>query len=283
MAVDVGSPGDMRCLTGIWNGPERFTPTSGTTRWTCARSGVKLLVDPSKDYRLEIAAGMGPIKIRKAVLLNGKRIGGLEEQEMVNGVYTYDIPSSAFGGRSIADLVFDTDTIVPSEVFPGSPDGRHVGVAVDWVRLTQRGATPAPIANLDLPARIELKTSGIYSRWTHRAGTGYVVLFPYAPDRSENTYAYQQLLRELIYNRTALDPQQRNAVNANGDSDGVQATLFDDSVLYLNPTDKRINKSVTVDGRKYRLDLPAHSMGSISRRDGTADIRLIPPAGSIPK
>ncbi len=279
MTVDVGSPGDTMWLTGIWNGPEQFVPGGSTTRWTCARSGVRLGVDPSKDYRLEIAAGWGDVKLRKSVLLNGREIGKLEPREMSNGVYAYDIPSSALGGRSIADVVFDTDTIVPSEVYKGSPDGRHLGIAVDWVRMTQVGADPAPIANRDVPVRIELNLRGIYSKWTHRVGAGYVVFFPYGADRAENGYAYQQLLHELIYNLTALAPHKKSAMRVDGDNDGVQATLFEDSVLYLNPTDNRIEKRVTVDGREYRLDLPAHSIGSISRRDGTVDIPRIPAAG----
>ena len=276
MAVDVGTPGDTKWLTGIWNGPERFIPGGSTTRWTCEKSGVKLCVDPSRSYRLEIAAGIGQIRIRKSVLLDGQKIGDLDDRQRTRGVYTYNIPSSAFGGRPVANLVFETDTIIPSEVFKGSPDGRRLGIAVDWVRMTQRGATSAPIANPDIAAKIELNLREIYSRWTHRVGAGYVVFFPYG---SESADEYQQLLQELIYNLTALDPHKKNAMRVDGDNDGVQATLFSDTVLYLNPTEKRIEKQVSVDGRVYRLSLPAHAIGAIARRDRTVDIPRIPAAG----
>ena len=140
--VRIGAEGDDDYLTGEWNGreiaPGEWKDPDGTKRWSGKDSGLRLGVDPSRHYTIEIQVSENEFAARSRWRL------------MVNGKPSMDIPAGSgqtstlklgpeqFAGKRELDIRFDGKLWRPSDL-TDSPDDRLLGLAVGRVRLISDG------------------------------------------------------------------------------------------------------------------------------------------------
>lgn len=146
--VQVGAKGDINYLTGEWHSPEdaqgEWGDPEATKRWSGKSAGLKLTVDPTEHYTLELGVSANPTaaKFHRWLYVNGKRV--LDIPAKGGQVLKVPLGPKQFGGKRELDLVFDCELWRPCDL-SDSPDTRPLGVAVGRVRLvSSKQAEPQP-------------------------------------------------------------------------------------------------------------------------------------------
>lgn len=102
----------------------------------------------------------------------------------------------------------------------------------------------------DGESRRDASVGELLTSHSRKAGKGCVIVVP-AEKGDENRFAL--LAADLAHNLSKYFPGKRNVAQVDDAIDGVSATLFADRILYLNPNDKPIEKTV----RLRKSDFPA--------------------------
>jgi len=117
--------------------------------------------------------------------------------------------------------------------------------------------TAAPLAD---GCRVLAQSSNRPAAWAVPRGKGWVIVWAGADDGPEAQRACCELLRDVVYNLTALDPTKANARELDTAWDSVYVTLLGNGeALVLNAADEP--RTATVGATE--LALPPHSLRSV--------------------
>jgi len=248
-ALDVGTASDDVHLFGDWHnretGPEWRELPGATKRWSGARSGALVPIDPSADATLVIDCFLSPHSFpgENRVLVNGEHVGDFEGT--APGERRFAVPVAALKGRAVAEVTLEINTWRPSD--HGSDDGRWLGVGVREIRMFSNAAELSPAAAT--PILMSLDRDAVVEHCVRRLGKGAVVVLPPDPRTA-------QVVGEAVV-LALSEPQafgcERQAVPVPAPAaDGVYITTVADGLLMLNWTDE----ARTVLG----VDIPAHGI-----------------------
>ncbi len=74
-------------------------------------------------------------------------------------------------------------------------------------------------------------------------GKGLTIYFP---ANKSLLKGYLEVVRQAMYHLSQIDPTRRDALPIDDSADGVYATLFTDKILYYNPKDVAVTKTVKI-------------------------------------
>ncbi len=244
----VGNPQVTTYLSGSWQDPD----VSGTDirRWTGASAAIKLPLMSGSRYEVSVQATIPTeaASLIHEVLLDGVKLGTLDAVGDVR--YRFIIPRSLLmgsSGVSVHILTFKSETFTPAVGSSESKAGAALGVHVQEVTISKPGITASPDAppgvlqqrlNLSLLTSVQSDQS-----WVRRYGKGLTVYFPATRQLMRG---YLAVLNQVIYHLSEIDPDMRDALPIDGESDGVYATLFPDKILYYNSTDQSVTEHFSI-------------------------------------
>ncbi len=247
-SLAVGNPNVTPYLSGSWQDPD----VSGTDirRWTGASAAIKLPLMSGSRYELSVRATIPQeaASLKHEVLLDGVKLGDLDAVGDVR--YRFIIPRTLLmgsSGVSVHVLTFTSETFTPAAGSSESKAGAPLGVHVEEVTVSKPGISPsadAPPGVLQQRLNLSLLTSSQSDQsWVRRYGKGLTIYFP-ATRRLMR--GYLAVLNQVIYHLSEIDPDMRDALPIDGESDGVYATLFPDKILYFNSTDQTVTEHVAI-------------------------------------
>src|SRR5579884_3901355 len=273
--INVGDPAAADYLGGEWFDPDSVDDVK--RRWTSAEATVRLPVDPDKQYTLIIRASVPKeaAELKRRVLVNGHEVGDLESPGDVT--YRFPVPEEALADHPLSTLTFASETFQPVKLIPDSQDKRHLGVWVQSVQMVAQDMNEEPDAQPP-PGTIrrEMDLRRLTTDWTRRYGRGLTIYFP---ANRQLLKGYIEVVRRAIYHLSEIDPGRKDALPVDNAMDGVYATLFTDKVLYYNPKDVPVTKTVTIppeafaawadqvvtpEENTWKLTLEPHSIGAIT-------------------
>jgi hypothetical protein len=272
--IAVGQPGIVDYLGGDWFEPE--TEDGVVWRWAGANASIRLPVDPDKQYILSIRASVPPeaASLKRTVEINGSALGALESPGDVT--FKFFLSGEVLANNSLSTLTIRAETFQPSRLLPGSKDTRTLGVRIAEVRVVEANTPAAPeLAPPPGAIRRELDLRRLSTDWARRYGKGLTIYFPASRQLLKG---YIEVLRRAIYNLSAIDPGRRDALPVDNLLDGVYATLFTDKVLYYNPKDTPVTRTITIPASAFaawrglvatptettwKLNLEPHGIGAI--------------------
>jgi hypothetical protein len=244
--IRVGSKADAVFLSGDWHAPEQFAAGEKFGRWTAKQSGLRLTVDPKKNYRLKISA-MIPADKKGRILVNGKEIGTLASTPQATTEFV--VPSSILNKQPLAELVFDVAPSVPTKSLRREGlvfmDGRAMGVFVMDVEWMEEGGKWDQPKSPDWQASVPWEA--LRQGSSKKTGKGITVVGP-----DKNLFQFCWLINQILHQTKELDPSLQSAVAIDPGWDGVQATLFRDRILYYNPTGETIQKQIRLRPEDFR-------------------------------
>lgn len=158
--VGVGSKGDLNYLTGEWHGPEpapgEWGDPEATKRWSGRLAGLKLTVDPTKQYTLELRVTANPLAAKCYRWLNINERHALDIPAKGGQVLRFPLGPKQFGGKHELDLVFVSELWRPCDL-GDSPDTRLLGIGVGRVRLLSKGPVEPEPDIASLSVRINMR------------------------------------------------------------------------------------------------------------------------------
>jgi hypothetical protein len=105
--------------------------------------------------------------------------------------------------------------------------------------------------------------AGEPAAWAAPRGKGWVIVWAGSDQDKQANRTFSELVRDAVYNLSALDPTKRSAREVDADWDGVYATLLPSGeVILLNPAGEERTK--TVGGAQ--VTLPPTSLRSVAAR-----------------
>lgn len=243
--IDVASPDAESFLDGEWYAPN--TAGGVARRWTGALARVLLPVRSGQPYALSIRAVVprAAAGLQRLVLVNGNKVGELDSAGDVR--YRFLVPAGFLEGSPLATLTIQSQTVAlpPAQARPSGP----VGACVESISMSQVGADES--ATGPLPGVIErdlhlshLAASSSNDSWVRRYGQGLTIYFPATRALLRG---YVQMIAQADYHLDSIEPGRKNALDVEGEPDGVYATLFHDKILYYNPQDREVDKQVSLD------------------------------------
>ena len=273
--INVGSKDGRIFLSGKWHSAEQFSAGEKSGRWTERNSGLRLPVNPKKNYKLKVTA-MIPADKKGRILLNGHEIGTLVPTP--SSVTEFSIPSAVLDGKPVADLVFDIPTSVPKKSLVREGlvfmDGRSLGIFVLGVEWTEAGSTAPAVGTSATPQwQASIQWDELRNNWVQKTGKGMSILYP-----GTNMFQFCWVLNQMLHHTEELDASFKSAMAIDPEWDEIQSTLFPERILYYNPTDQLKEKQIHLradDFRNhpqisdpgkydYKLALPPHSLREIS-------------------
>ncbi|MBI5831304.1 MAG: beta-galactosidase, partial [Armatimonadetes bacterium] len=243
--VDIGAEGDEPLLVGDWGFAESGhwewggEPNVIRKRWTGARAGVLLPVDPTRSYELAIAVALHPKRFAQAgsVLVNGQKVGDIEPTR--SSVFRATLSPALLAGRRVAEVTVTTAPWRPSEV-DGSTDSRTLGLAVRWFKLWQAGQPEPDTAPRPVLARhLDRATLAACVRRLGRGGTLRL------PADLPNASAFAEAAAALLSQAKPLpEPVLPRFDSAR---DGVWVALMANRVLLYNSAREPRTRQVELD------------------------------------
>jgi hypothetical protein len=248
--LEMGSDRDTDYLDGDWHGPERagMWPDGhgARMRWSGAKAGVHLAIDPDRDATLILNVHVpshalaGP----NQVLVNGAVVGRFDKTG--TRTYHFAVPRAILAGRPMAELSLQVHAWRPADF--GQGDTRSLGVAVRSVEICSQGAeAESPVA---VALRATIDWNALSARYTRRLGKGATLSLP-ASGRADTLLA--QAVVEMLTHPERLLPDAKGIELPAAEPDGVYATVLSDGVLLYNSSDQ----PRTVAG----IEVPAHGIG----------------------
>jgi hypothetical protein len=245
--LEIGGPGDATYLDGQWHNAELNGITGGNTklpmRWTGSRAVVYLPCRPDADATLLLTATLSPFSLpgRNRVLVNGMVVGKLDRA----GPHTdrFTIPKKLLAGRSVAEVVFEVRTFLPTE--HGQADTRELGLAVGMVQIHSQGADNDPPAVAPLGWKLDWAHA---ASCTRRIGKGASLVLA-----DVSAAAFGEAIVETLVHPEHLIPGARGVSIPLPVAEGIYATALADGVLYFNRTDQPYASGSAL--------VPAHGIG----------------------
>jgi hypothetical protein len=227
--VAVGDPGAQPYLSGTWKEPE---VTNGVSRrWSGGAAEARLPLDPRVHRSLVIRASFtsDAARPKHEVLVNGVKVGEIDVPEETT--YSYSLPAAAIEGKEIAVVSLRS----PSPA----------GVRVTYLQMEPPNA---PVAGQEPglpPGRFEtaLDVERLRADWAKPLGRGWTV---YCPVRRQQLPTYYEVVRYLAYHLSDLDATKKDAISVDNAWDGIYATLLSDKILYYNPRDAAVTRSIVL-------------------------------------
>lgn len=105
-----------------------------------------------------------------------------------------------------------------------------------------------------------LSISDLLRTNARQIGKGRVIIVP-SQDGDEGKFA--ALASSLAFSLSKLFPGKQDVLSADGKADGVTATIFPTKILYLNPGDTMVEKTVRLNGLRHDLKLKPHSIEAV--------------------
>lgn len=245
--ITPGNPDVADYLSGDWNAPEM--ENGAVYRWTGANANLRLPVNPDKQYVLVVRAYVPPEaqQKRRVVLVNGREVGKLGSAGEVT--YRFPLSSDLLADSPLSTLTFQSETFTMGDILPNSPDKRPLGVRVLSVSMLEENTPEAPDATPPPGAiKRELNIGRLKGDWTRRYGKGLTIYFPAT---RQLLGGYIEVLRAAIYHLSEIDPGRRNALPVDDAFDGTYATLFTDKILFYNPNETPVLKTVTIPAEAF--------------------------------
>ena len=104
----------------------------------------------------------------------------------------------------------------------------------------------------------EFDIQRLRTQWARPYGLGWTVFFPVQRGQLN---AYYQVIRYLTYHLSELDSAKADGVTSDDAFDGLFSTLLEDKILYYNPSDKSITRTVNLSAKALqsipRIEPPA--------------------------
>jgi|GEM_PF-1972121 len=247
--IDVGSDSDEGLLAGDWNPRESGhwewggEPGAVNKRWTGARGGLWLAVDPARELEVAVAVALHPKRLEAPceVQVNGVAVGMLAPQR--TSVFRARVGPAQWAGRSLARLDLVTEAWQPS-VVDGTPDTRRLGVAVNWAKWWPTGTqepeqAPAPVVH----GRLDLDR--VAAACLRRIGSGAALRVPFGPDQLG---PFLDLAGELVWDPGRVVPGAApGAPRLDGLQDRVWCALLPRRVLLCNTGDREVRRELALD------------------------------------
>ncbi len=257
--ISVGRPDQADYLGETWQDAEK--DEDGTTfRWTGDKATVRLPALPDKRYTLIVRATVPPQAegLKHQVFLSARRdnikLGDLSATGDVT--YRFPIPEGVLTGRTLATLTIQSDTLPKNKIVADSADTKPLGTRVQYVQLVEQGtaedadALPPPgrlARELDLRF-LNPKTDRPEQSWARLYGKGLTIYFP---ANKSLLKGYLEVVRQAMYHLSQIDPTRRDALPVDDNADGIYATLFTDKILYYNPKDTAVTKTVKIPAANF--------------------------------
>ena len=242
----------------LQNGSE--TNVSVFARWTGEKATVRLPVLPDRRYTLIVRAFIPPQAegLKHQVFLSGRRdmikIGDLSATGDVT--YRFPVAEGLLTGRSLVTLTFQSDTLPESKIYPASASKRVLGIRVQTIQMVEQNTTedsealPPPgqlVRELDL-RYLNPKYEKPDQSWARLYGKGLTIYFP---ANKSLLKGYIEVVHQAMNHLSLIDPSRRDALPIDDVSDGVYATLFSDKILYYNPKDTPVTKTVKLSAAAF--------------------------------
>ncbi len=271
--IPLTEPESAGFLSGEWYMPETDGPIS--YRWTGANASVQLPLKSDRSYVVTIRALVPPAaeQLTRRVLLNDQEIGRIDSTGDVS--YRFVISPESSGGRSVSVLRIQSDTFAdPNDA--AAATARKLGVRIQSIRVAEQGAlerADAEILSGSIAPALDLRR--LRDDWTRRYGKGLTIYFP---ANQQLIDGYINVIQRAVYQLSSLDDGRRDALPIDTGFDGVYATLFPDKILYYNPKDVAVTKTVTIPPEAFaawkdevttpmettwKLTMEPHSMSAI--------------------
>jgi len=237
-ALEVGTPADGPWLFGDWYRRERGLewpdrPGAGK-RWSGARAGIWLPVQPGAAYTLSLDARLAEHSLGGApntVSVNGTVVGRLDRSGSQR--YVFEVPAEVAGRGTLARLEIAVATWCPKSLGQ-SLDDRHLGVALQRLEWVRAGAAGEAFA----PATIhEALKPDVLARCARAVKHGWTVLLPGLSDRPDEL---QAVLAALVRQTPELLPGVAPLCHVDGLADGRFATETETGVLWFEASGSRI-------------------------------------------
>ncbi len=224
-------------------------------RWTGDKATVRLPVQPDKRYTLVVRAYLPPEAegLKHQIYLTARRdtikLGDLSATGDVT--YRFPISESLLDGRSLVTLTIQSDTLPHNKIAPDSQDKLPYGIRIQSLQMIEQGVTEnadalAPpgrlIRELDLRF-LNPKYEKPEQSWARLYGKGLTIYFP---ANKSLLKGYIEVVHQAMDHLSQIDPARRDALPIDDVADGVYATLFSDKILYYNPKDTPVTKTVKI-------------------------------------
>lgn len=267
--IQIGKPEFADYLMDSW-----YDPETTEWRWTGDKATIRLPVQPDRRYTLVVRAYLPPEAegLKHQVFITGRRdlikIGDLSATGDVT--YHFPIPEALLSGKSLATLTIQSETVAESKIVPDSTSKRQLGVRIQSIQMVEQNTAEDGAAPL-LPGRLvrELDLRFLnphYEKpeqcWARLYGKGLTIYFP---ANKSLLKGYIEVVRQAMNHLSSIDPERRDALPIDDVADGVYATLFTDKILFYNPKDTVVTKSLNIpieafDPWKDRIDVPAKGL-----------------------
>jgi hypothetical protein len=285
-------------LGDAWYDPETVGETTAgvTARWTGEKATVRLPIAPDRRYTLIVRAYLPPEAegMKHQVFLSGRRdlvkIGDLSATGDVT--YRFPVPEGLLAGRSLVTLTIQSDTLPEAKVFPNSAKTRALGVRVQSIQVIEQGTTEDADA-LPPPGRLARELDLRYlnpnfekseQSWARLYGKGLTIYFP---ANKSLLKGYIEVVHQAMNHLSQIDPSRRDALPIDDTADGVYATLFSDKILFYNPKDTPVTKTVKIPAEafaawKEQVATPTENAWSLKMEPHSISaIYLSPPAQEL--
>ena len=225
--LNLGQSRDEDWLFGDWFSHERGLEwaTNATKRWSGARPGILLPVQPGADYTLRLTALLPALAVGKEgieVWINNREVGKFAEPG--KKVFELKVSASALGNESVARLELRCQAWRPSE-HGGGKDARPLGIAVRQIEWVRAGAEQTLAANATLMLTLDPERLALLTR---RVGNGWSVSLP---GLAGNSNDLMKVLTALLRDTPDYLAGVRPLAPEDGRLDGIYTTTLKDGVL----------------------------------------------------
>ena len=257
--ISVGRPEQADYLGDNWQDAEK-DEDGNTFRWTGDKATIRLPILPDKRYTLIVRANLPQESaglLHEVFLSAGGRNIKLGDMSAAGDVtYRYPIPESLLTGRTFATLTFVSQTLPKNKIIPDSADTKPLGIRIQYAQLVEAGTAEDPQA-LPPPGRLtrELDLRFLNPKyekpeqsWARLYGKGLTIYFP---ANKSLLKGYLEVVRQAMYHLSQIDPTRKDDLPIDDSADGVYATLFSDKILYYNPKDTAVTKTLKISASDF--------------------------------
>jgi hypothetical protein len=270
MIANLGELGDHLRLAGHWyyrEGAHQFhgTPPNGEySRWSGEVATAFFPVRGGRNYLLEIECWLHPssVHLRHDVTVNGKVVGRIQRPGLQR--FAAWVSEELLRGQGVASVSVESETFCLAES-GDSEDQRHLGVAIEWLRMTEEGSPAAGFSRGEPPHLVaRVHETDLRERGLHRVGEGALLI-----SRTRPSQFFLALLEQEIREHC---PQIREALEGSslqGPTDGLRVTVFPSKVLLWNrqPTPREVELKASGHSPEVIM-IPAGGIVGMDRESG---------------
>ncbi len=248
------------------------------------RAAVSLPCAPEKQYVLTVRASVAlqPDAPITRVLVNGREVGRLDSSGDVT--YRFPLTSEILDGRALSVMTLTSEND-PTSTASTKPAIKEDSVGINSVGLIETAAAEDTLAGLPPGGfRRELDLGLLNKKWAQRYGKGLTIYFP---ANRQLLKGYIEVLRRAIYHLSSIESGRRDALPVDDAFDSVYGTLFTDKILFYNPKDTPVTKTVTIPADAFvqwrgEVAIPADTSWKVTiEPHGIGVINFTPPAQEL--